>query len=180
MLHVTVLAGNPKPASRTLRVAEAVVDRLLAPGAVETRVIDLAEHAGAIFSWPSAEMAELTATVAASDLLVVASPTYKATYTGLLKGFLDRYPANGLAGVVAIPVMTGADSTHSVGLDAHLRPLLVELGASVPTRGLYFAMNRMGELGEVVDAWAAEAAAALSRISGLGDAVRIRAAEPVR
>ncbi len=180
MLTVTVLAGNPKPASRTLRVAEAVVDRLLAPGSYETRVIDLADHAASIFTWPSAEMAELTTSVAASDLLVVASPTYKASYTGLLKGFLDRYPANGLAGVVSIPVMTGADSTHSVGLEAHLRPLLVELGASVPTRGLYFSMNRMGELGEVVGAWAEEASALLSRVAGLGSALRAPAAEQAR
>ncbi|WP_210481770.1 NADPH-dependent FMN reductase [Naasia sp. SYSU D00948] len=180
MLSVTILAGNPKPASRTLRVAEAVVDRLLAPGSYETRVIDLADHAASIFTWPSEEMAELTAAVAATDLLVVASPTYKASYTGLLKGFLDRYPANGLAGVVAIPVMTGGDSTHSVGLDAHLRPLLVELGASVPTRGLYFTMNRMGELADVVGAWADEASAALARISGLDAALRIPAVEGVR
>jgi FMN reductase len=75
--------------------------------------------------------------VAASRLLVVASPTYKATYTGLLKAFLDRFPHQGLAGVTAVPLMLGASHAHSLAPEHGLRPVLVELGASVPTRGLY-------------------------------------------
>jgi FMN reductase len=161
MLKVSVVVGNPKPASRTLRVAEALVESLLPAGAYDLSVIDLAEHSKQIFEWPSEEMAALNQTVAESDLLVVASPTYKATYTGLLKGFLDRYPANGLRGVTAIPVMTGADLTHSMGPDVHLRPLLVELGASVPTRGLYFVASQMDRLDEIIEAWTAENAATL-------------------
>ena len=40
-------------------------------------------------------------------MIVAASPTYKATYTGMLKAFFDRYGSNGLAGLVAVPLMTG-------------------------------------------------------------------------
>ena len=36
-------------------------------------------------------MADLVARVGEADLVVVASPTYKGTYTGLLKLFLDRF-----------------------------------------------------------------------------------------
>ena len=156
MLKVSVVVGNPKPASRTLRIAEALVESLLPAGSYELSVIDLAEHSKQIFEWPSDKMAALNQTVADSDLLVVASPTYKATYTGLLKGFLDRYPANGLRGVTAIPVMTGGDLAHSLAPEVHLRPLLVELGASVPTRGLYFVASQMDRLDEIVEAWASE------------------------
>jgi len=161
MLKVSILVGNPKAKSRTLRVAEVLVGKLVGSAAVEITVIDLADHAGQIFDWPSDHMASLTQTVAESDLLVVASPTYKATYTGLLKSFLDRYPANGLRGVTAIPVMTGADLSHSMGPEVNLRPLLVELGASVPTRGLYFVASQMDHLDEIVGEWAADNAAAL-------------------
>ena len=100
-LKVTIVVGNPKPASRTRKVAELLVEKLLAPGAYSLEVIDLADHTAEIFAWPSEEMAGLNASVAESDLVVFASPTYKATYTGLLKAFLDRYPANGLAGIPA-------------------------------------------------------------------------------
>ena len=156
MIKVTVLVGNPKANSRTLRVATALADKVLTPGSYDLTVIDLAMHTAEIFAWPSATLTSLTGDVAASDLVIVASPTYKATYTGLLKSFLDRYPANGLRGTVAIPVMTGSDLTHSMGADTGLRPLLVELGASVPTRSLYFLASQMDHLDEVLEAWAAE------------------------
>ena len=161
MLKVTVLVGNPKPQSRTLKVAEAVVSAALTPGSYDLVTIDLTDHTKQIFDWPAPEIAALSERVASSDLLVVASPTYKASYTGLLKSFLDRYPANGLSGVVAIPVMTGSDATHSMGVDVNLRPLLVELGASVPTRGLYFIASQFDHLDEIVATWATENAPAL-------------------
>ena len=167
MLKITILVGNPKPQSRTLKLAETLVDELLVAGTYDLRIIDLAEHSSHIFEWPSPLMAELNQAVADSDLLVVASPTYKATYTGLLKGFLDRYAANGLRGVTAIPVMTGADLSHSMGVDVNLRPLLVELGASVPTKGLYFVTGQMEKLDEIVAAWAAENLAVLRLLQPL-------------
>ena len=55
----------------------------------------------------------------------------------MLKAFLDRYGSNGLAGVVAVPVMTGGWPGHLLAVEVHLRPVLVELGATVPARGLY-------------------------------------------
>ncbi|GAA1636213.1 NADPH-dependent FMN reductase [Actinoplanes couchii] len=157
-MRIAIVVGNPKPRSRTLEVAEAVAAVL--PGDV-VETIDLAEHAERLFTWGDPVLDELTATVAACDLVVVASPTYKATYTGMLKAFLDRYPTNGLAGTVAVPVMTGGAPDHSLAVEAYLRPLLVELGASVPTRGLYLVMSRMDELIEIVEAWAAANVAVL-------------------
>lgn len=155
-MQVTVLVGNPRPRSRTRDVAEAVADRVVeATGAQRSATIDLCDYSASMFNWPDETMAELNARVADSDLVVVASPTYKAAYTGLLKAFLDRYPNNGLAGVTAIPVMTGTGAEHAMAVDTSLRPLLVELGASVPTAGLFFLMSQMDQMQAVVDAWAA-------------------------
>jgi len=69
-------------------------------------------------------------------MLVVASPTYKATYTGLLELFLDGYGPAPLAGVEAVPLMVGAAPHHALAVDVHLTPLLLELGASVPAAAL--------------------------------------------
>jgi FMN reductase len=156
-VELSVVVGNPKPRSRTLAIAEAVAARVAsATGATVARTIDLADHADDLFKWPHEGLSALNDAVAASRYLVVASPTYKAAYTGLLKAFLDRYPNNGLAGVTAFPVMTGASLVHAMAIDTQLRPVLVELGASVPTRGLFFEMSHMGEMDAVVDAWADE------------------------
>ncbi|MBA8816742.1 FMN reductase [Microbacterium halimionae] len=155
-VKVSVVVGNPKPQSRTLKVATTLVEHLFADDTYDLKVIDLADHQSEIFAWPSEEMSALNAHVAESDLVVFACPTYKATYTGLLKAFLDRYPANGLAGVVAIPVLTGADLTHSMGPTVNLAPLLVELGAIVPGRGFYFVASQMDKIDELVAAAASE------------------------
>ena len=158
MLEVTVVVGNPKPKSRTAQIATCVVEHLCAADTYSVTLIDLADHSDEIFVWPSERMAKLNERVAASDLVIFASPTYKGTYTGLLKAFLDRYPNLGLAGVVAIPVMTGADARHALAPEVSLRPLLVELGAVVPTHGLYFVMDQIDGVDEVVSAWARECA----------------------
>jgi FMN reductase len=50
--------------------------------------------------------------------------------------------------------MTGGSPAHAMSVDTTLRPVLVELGASLPTRGLFFVMSQMGELDAVVDDWA--------------------------
>jgi FMN reductase len=166
-VKVSVVVGNPKPRSRTLKVATSLVERLLDPGSYELNTIDLADHSHEVFAWPSDSMVALNASVAESDLAVFASPTYKATYTGLLKAFLDRYPANGLANLVAIPVLTIADPSHSMAPTHNFAPLLAELGAIVPGRGFAFLSSQMDRLDEIVEAAASEYRDNLSRMASV-------------
>ncbi|MCK1678710.1 NAD(P)H-dependent oxidoreductase [Bradyrhizobium sp. 147] len=88
-----LVVGLPKPASR--RIREQLVVRLFPPGSYDRVIADLADHAEKLFRWPYEEIAKLDAAVASSQLAVFASPTYKATFAGLLKEFLHRYPACG-------------------------------------------------------------------------------------
>ena len=120
-------------------------------------MIDLAGMRRACSTRRTAELSRLTAEVAAADIAIFASPTYKASYTGMLKAFLDRYGGNGLAGTMAVPVMTGGWAGHALAVEVHLRPVLVELGATVPARGLYVTEPEFGELDAAVARWAAAA-----------------------
>lgn len=167
---VSIVVGNPKPHSRTRKVAELLAAKILPAEQADVEVIDLADHTQEIFAWPSDTMSALNERVAGSDLAIFASPTYKATYTGLLKAFLDRYPANGLSGVTAIPVHTGADFTHAMGPTFTLSPLLAELGAIVPGRGFYIALSELDRLDEVVGAAAAQYLENFRRVGGLATA----------
>jgi FMN reductase len=165
-MQIAVVTGNPKPASRTHGVALALADLLATelPGEHQPAlVIDLAEHAASLFDWSDAELSRLTAEVAAADLAIFASPTYKAAYTGMLKAFLDRYGSNGLAGTVAIPVMTGGWPGHLLAVEVHLRPVLVELGATVPARGLYVTEPELATLGVPLQKWAESAVPLIRR-----------------
>jgi len=159
MTKIAVVTGNPKPSSRTHSVALAVADALAKETgeSADRLVIDLAEHAPRLFDWTDPELTRLTAEVAAADIAIFASPTYKATYTGLLKAFLDRYPSNGLAGITAVPVMTGGWPGHLLAVEVHLRPVLIELGATVPARGLYVTEPELADLDTAVAKWSAAA-----------------------
>ncbi|MFV0258922.1 MAG: NADPH-dependent FMN reductase [Acidimicrobiales bacterium] len=163
-LRTSIVVGNPKPGSRTLTAAVTVAD-LLEPelGSEGRDVIDVATYGEALLDWGSAEVAAATETVAASRLIIVASPTFKATYTGLLKVFLDRYGNDALAGTVAVPLMTGAGLHHALAVEVHLRPLLVELGASVPTRGLYLPEASFDDVAGAAGPWLATAIPRLRR-----------------
>jgi FMN reductase len=164
-VELAIVVGNPKPQSRTLMVATAVADRIAraAEELVVARTVDLCDHGPDLFTWPHDGLATINDAVAASDVVVFASPTYKASYTGLLKAFLDRYANNGLAGVTAVPVMTGGSPHHAMAVDTALRAVLVELGASVPSRGLFFIMSQMDDLDAVVEEWAEANVALIAR-----------------
>jgi len=172
MTRIAVVTGNPKPQSRTHSVARAVADAIAAglgaeparrrgrperPGRPGRLEIDLAEHAAGLFDWSDPALTRLTDEVAGSDIAIFASPTYKASYTGMLKAFLDRYGSNGLAGVVAVPVMTGGWPGHLLAVEVHLRPVLVELAATVPSRGLYVTEPELADLDAAVAKWSAAA-----------------------
>jgi FMN reductase len=152
--RVAVVVGNPKPGSRTLGAAVHVASELA--GHDPDLVIDLADLGARLLDWSDEEVGRLVAEVGVADLVVVASPTYKATYTGVLKLFLDRFAGGtGLTGV-AIPLMLGAGPAHALAPEHSLRPLLTELGAVVPVPALY-VLDSEHDRPETYDVWLATA-----------------------
>jgi FMN reductase len=131
--RVAVVVGNLKADSRTLAAARHVARELAAEPDL---VVDLADLGASILDWSDPTVAGLVEEVGAADLVVVASPTYKGTYTGLLKLFLDRFATDGLRGV-AVPLMLGAGPGHALAPELTLRPVLTEIGGIVPAKGLY-------------------------------------------
>jgi FMN reductase len=153
-MSTAIVVGNPKPRSRTFDAAELVVERLT--GAPPDLALDLVDIAPALLDWSDPVAKEAVAAVAESELVIVASPTYKATYTGLLKLFLDRIGGGALAGVTAVPLMLGGDWRHSLAPEVFLKPVLAELGASCPTTGLFLLDSDYAE-SDVLTAWLEQA-----------------------
>jgi FMN reductase len=167
---VGVVVGNPKPRSRTLTVAEAVANAAAGAtglAAAERTTVDLSDLGSHLFDSSSADVRAAVDAIRSCTLAVVASPTYKASYTGLLKSFLDWFGTTDLDGVTVVPVMVGAGLQHALAVDVHLRPVLVELGATLPTRGLYVTEDQLGTLDDVIHTWLLEAGPRLrSAVSG--------------
>ncbi|MER2133269.1 MAG: NAD(P)H-dependent oxidoreductase [Arthrobacter sp.] len=134
-MNIVVIAGNPKPNSRTL---DAGVRLAAGLGSPEATAVDVCSLGPGLLGWGDPAVKAAVETVAASDLAIFASPTFKATYTGLLKLFLDQFTtAEGLRGITAVPLMLGAGPAHAMAADLLLKPVLVELGATCPAPGLF-------------------------------------------
>jgi FMN reductase len=142
-MRVAVVVGNPKPKSRT-HDAGVLVARTLA-GKDPDLVLDLIELGPGLLQFGNADVERAVQAVRQCDVAVFASPTYKATYTGLLKLFLDQFPSDGLAGMIGIPLMLGAGPAHAMAPDLLLKPVLVELGAVCPMPGLYLIDKTFAE-----------------------------------
>ena len=145
-----VVVGNPKPKSRTLDAATKLAERL--GGGPPDLVLDLVELGPKLLGWGDDAVAEAVGHVQSASWCVVASPTYKASYTGLLKLFLDQFAAGSLNGVVAFPLMLGGAWNHALAPDAFLKPVLAELGAHCPMKGLYL-LDSDYESPEGLDEW---------------------------
>ena len=161
-MRVAVVVGNPKPTSRTLDAATLLARSLT--GAEPDVIVDAISLGPGLLGWGDGAVSAAVAAVQECNVIVVASPTFKATYSGVLKLFLDQFAtAEGLKGVVAIPLMLGAGPAHAMAPDLLLRPVLVELGATCPTPGLYLIDRSFAEapaLDAFVSTWAPIVAAA--------------------
>ena len=159
---VVTVVGNPKPASRTAAAAAAVAELLASELGTPYRIdelVDLVTFAPAIFQGEAASEENREALDSAIELassasvLVLATPVYKGSYTGLLKSFLDVLPPQALAGSIAVTVTVSAAPSHKLLADLHLRPVLAELGASVPTPPVALEERDFEDLQLPVSAW---------------------------
>jgi FMN reductase len=154
---VLAIVGNPRPESRTHGLARTLAAELAGalPRAV-TDEVDLAPFGPRVLDPADRGVDDAVECVLAADVLVLASPTYKATYSGLLKAFLDRLGTGALAGTPAVPVLLGGAPNHQLAIDVHFTPLLLELGARVPARGLFVLESEVGDFSARATAWVAE------------------------
>lgn len=151
---IVAIVGNPRPASRTHALARTLAAELARVLGSQPGVeVDLAQLGPSVLDPVDDRVNAAVADVLAADVLVIASPTYKATYSGLLKAFLDRLGTGALAGAAAVPILGGAPN-HQLAIDVHFTPLLYELGARVPARGLFVLEADIALFGETAARWA--------------------------
>jgi FMN reductase len=149
-MNVVVVVGNPKPGSRTRQAAVMVARRLT--GAEPSATIELADLGATLLDWGSAEVEAAKQIVRNADLVVFATPTFKATYTGLLKLFLDQFAAGELDNTPAVALMLGASPRHALAGEHSLKPVLSEIGCACPAPAL-FLLESAWEQSPELEAW---------------------------
>lgn len=133
------ISGSPSVNSRSRILLADVVAQVAAATGQAGQVIDLSDlDADALLARRSdAAVAAAIASVTAAKIVVIATPIYRATYTGLLKVFLDLFPQAALRGSVVGLIATGAGSGHSLAIDHGLRPVVASLAGLSAANALY-------------------------------------------
>lgn len=127
---VAVSAGD-SPTSKTRALAKAALD--IGGGGELIDLLSLSAD-GLLGRTEDAGVAAAVELAAGAKVLVVATPIYRATYTGALKAFFDRFPTDGLSGTAVVLTATAGSPLHFLALDTGMRPLIASLGGfSVPT-----------------------------------------------
>jgi len=156
MTQIVVVSGNPRPGSRTSILATAVGAAIASrSGAADPAVVEVGLLGTGLLAPGDTATAEAVQQLKDADLLVVATPTYKGSYTGVLKVLLDQLPANALAGKQAVTVVTAGIAPQAAAAEALLRQLLVELGAEVVEPGLPVVEAQLPESSAVAEKYAA-------------------------
>jgi FMN reductase len=127
---VAVSAGD-STTSKTRALARSALD---IEGA--GRLLDLIElpAEGLLGRRPDPVVDDAVALASSAGILVLATPVYRATYSGALKAFLDRFPTDALVRTAVVLCATAATPMHFLALDTGGRALVASLGGwTVPT-----------------------------------------------
>jgi FMN reductase len=143
MATVLSVSGSPSVSSRTAKLLRHLDARLIAQGheviPLDIRTIPAEALLGADFRHPA--IVEATELVARADGVVIATPVYKAAYSGALKALLDLLPQYALTGKTVLPLATGGSVAHVLAIDYALRPVLSSMGAGHIVQG-WFTLDK--------------------------------------
>jgi len=139
MSKTLIITGSPSGTSKTFKLARLVGSRLAKAG-IDSTLLDVrslpAEHL-LLAKFDSPAIKAALAQVEAARGVVIATPVYKAAYSGLLKTFLDVLPQFGLRDKVVLPLATGGTIAHVLAIDYALRPVLSSLDPLHVVPGLF-------------------------------------------
>lgn len=145
MPNVLAIAGSPSHPSRTSAVLE-YAQKIFEREHISNQIIsvrDINAEALLFAQFEHPDIKAFTAAVEAADALVVATPVYKAAYTGVLKALLDLLPQNALANKRVLPIATGGTIAHLLAIDYTLKPVLTTLGARNILAGVYIVDSQL-------------------------------------
>ncbi|MDN7441428.1 FMN reductase [Burkholderia cepacia] len=141
-INVVAISGGLQRPSRTLALTDAIVAALGAALPIDTRLIELGEIgsrlAGALTrAQVPADLDAQIRAIETADALVVASPVYRASYTGLFKHLFDLVHHEALVDVPVLLAATGGSERHALVIDHQLRPLFSFFQARTLPIGVY-------------------------------------------
>lgn len=135
-------AGSSSRPSRTRNLVEAITTTAAKRIGATTTIYDLNEihpSLGSTLDSSTAppDLVKLIAAITEADALIVGSPVYKGTYTGLFKHLFDLIEPKALKDKPIVLSATGGSERHALVLDHGLRPLFAFFSADIVATGVY-------------------------------------------
>jgi FMN reductase len=148
MWNIVSIVASPSSSSRSTQLSRYVSQSLaeLGFGVAQIDLRDLPAEPLLRGRADAPLLRDIVALVQEAPALVIVSPTYKASYTGILKTFFDLLPPRAFENKAALPLMIGGSPAHSLALDHALVPVLRELGTSHVAQGLFLLDSSFSEV----------------------------------
>ncbi len=149
-MPVLTIASSPSTNSRSARLLDRARATLAANG-VASEHLELRDLPAAALLQANTHdpfIAEAVVAVARADAIIIATPVYKAAYSGLLKVFLDLLSQDAFSGKPILPIASGGSLAHALVIDYALRPVLGSLGAHHVLPGVFAIDKDIETLGD--------------------------------
>jgi FMN reductase len=136
---IVAIAGSPSTTSRSSAVLDYAKAVLEANNAEvhSVTVRDVPAEDLVAGNFESVALKQIQLVIEQADAVVVGTPVYKATYTGVLKSLLDLMPQYALKNKIVLPIATGGTIAHLLSLDYAIKPLFSVMGATQILQGVY-------------------------------------------
>lgn len=149
MRQIVILSGSPSATSRSELALRQINDTLVYRGfSVQLfSVRDVLPETLFYARFDDPQIAAIASALRQADGVVVGSPVYKASYTGVLKALIDLLPEDVLKDTPVLPLMVGGSSHHLLTIEFALKPLLASLKGE-PLQGVYLLDRHIDKAAE--------------------------------
>ncbi|MDM1486101.1 FMN reductase [Acinetobacter towneri] len=141
-LNIVAISGGLNAPSKTEALLQTLIERLAKAIPIQVHFIKFSEIApllgGAIYrNQLPQQVQDHLAAVENADALIVGTPVYRASFTGLFKHFFDFVEQNALIDVPVLLAASGGSERHALVLEHQLRPLFSFFQAQTLPIGVY-------------------------------------------
>jgi FMN reductase len=145
MSNIVIISGSPAEASRSSAIS-AFLERIIVNegnqvSTITVRDLPPEDLLYARFDSPAIQQAKTL--IEQAEAVIVVSPVYKASYSGILKAFLDLVPEKGLVNKIVLPIATGGTTAHLLSLEYAFKPLFSVLGTQEIINGVYIVDSQI-------------------------------------
>ncbi|WP_068677760.1 NADPH-dependent FMN reductase [Oceanobacillus sp. Castelsardo] len=149
MANIVIVSGSPSSTSRSEQVLLYLGKRVEQEGfSIKHISVKDVEAGDLLFgNFNSEQVKQISLELEQADGVIVGTPVYKSSYSGVLKALIDLLPQDILQDTPVLPLMTGGSASHLLAIEYTLKPLLASLKGQT-IKGLYFQDSQLDKTRE--------------------------------